>query len=138
MSGPEGNGPPEGKRPGPAPWPVEVRLKTAERRLEVDYDDGRHVALGAEFLRVHSPSAEVQGHGPGQRKTVAGRRDVAISGIEPVGNYAIRILFDDGHDSGLFTWNYLYELGGDHDALWTRYLAELEAKGLSRDPPAHR
>ncbi|HEV7371529.1 DUF971 domain-containing protein [Arenibaculum sp.] len=116
-------------------WPVEIRLETAEKRLRIDFDDGRSFGYPAEFLRVESPSAEVQGHGPGQKQVVAGRRHVGILGVEPVGNYAIRIRFDDLHDTGIFSWSYLYELGERQEELWARYLAELDARGLSRDPP---
>jgi len=117
------------------PWPVEIRVKSADKTLEVDFDDGAKVALPAELLRVRSPSAEVRGHGPGQETTVAGRRHVGIVGVEPVGNYAVRIKFDDLHDTGIFTWEYLRELGDTRDAVWQGYLDELAAKGLSRDPP---
>jgi DUF971 family protein len=116
-------------------WPVEIRLKSADKALEVDYDDGVTVALPAELLRVRSPSAEVRGHGPGQETTVAGRRHVGIIGVEPVGNYAVRIAFDDLHDTGIYSWDYLRELGETKDAVWRGYLDELAAKGLSRDPP---
>lgn len=116
-------------------WPTEIRLKKAEKALEVDFDDGAKVVLPAELLRVRSPSAEVRGHGPGQETTVAGRRHVGILGVEPVGNYAVRIKFDDLHDSGIFSWEYLRELGETKDAVWQGYLDELAAKGLSRDPP---
>jgi len=119
-------------------WPTEIRLKSAEKRLEVTFDDARTFSLPAEYLRVESPSAEVQGHGPGQRQTVSGRRHVGIMGLEPVGNYAIRIQFDDLHDTGIYTWNYLYDLGERQDELWARYLADLEAKGLTRDPPGRK
>lgn len=115
-------------------WPVEVKLKKAEKLLEISYDNGRSFRLPAEYLRVESPSAEVQGHGAGQKKIVHGRAHVGIMGVEPVGNYAIRIKFDDLHDSGIFSWRYLYELGERQDELWAKYLAELEARGLSRDP----
>ena len=114
------------------PWPVEVRLKSGARELLITYDDGAAFALSAEFLRVHSPSAEVKGHGPGQEVTVPGKRQVTIRSLEPVGNYALRILFDDGHDTGLYTWTYLHSLGGDQDRLWADYLARLAAKGLAR------
>ena len=114
--------------------PVEIRLKTADKILEIDYDDGKQFALPAEYLRVESPSAEVQGHGPGGRTIVPGRRHVGILGIEPVGNYAIRIEFDDRHDTGIYTWNYLYELGSDFESRWGRYLDALAERGLSRDP----
>ncbi len=118
----------------PARRAVEIRLKSAEKRLEVDFDDGRSFAYPAEYLRVTSPSAEVQGHGPGQETLVAGRRHVGILSIEPVGNYAIRIAFDDLHDTGIYSWDYLYALGADFDARWEAYLAALEAAGLSREP----
>lgn len=114
--------------------PSEIRLKRAEKILEVDFEDGSTVSLPAELLRVESPSAEVQGHGPGQKKTVAGRRHVGIMGVEPVGNYAIRIKFDDMHDTGIFSWDYLYDMGARKDEMWAGYLAELDEKGLSRDP----
>jgi DUF971 family protein len=114
------------------PWPVEIRIKTAERALEIDFDDGSAFALPAEYLRVESPSAEVQGHSPSQKQIVAGRAKVAIIGAEPVGNYAIRLKFDDGHDSGIFSWRYLHELGRERDERWRRYLAELKKRGLSR------
>jgi DUF971 family protein len=115
-------------------WPTEIRLKQAEKRLEIDFDDGRSFSLPAELLRVESPSAEVQGHGASQKQVVAGRREVGIIALEPVGNYAIRIKFDDLHDTGIFSWQYLRELGENQDRLWADYLKALEAKGLSRDP----
>jgi len=115
-------------------WPVEIRLKSAEKILEIDFDDGASFALPAELLRVESPSAEVQGHGAGQKKTVAGRRHVGIMSLEPVGNYAIKIAFDDMHDTGIFSWNYLHKLGREQEAIWQAYLDRLEAEGLSRDP----
>jgi len=118
----------------PAPWPLEIRLKQAEKVLEIDFDDGGRFAIPAELLRVESPSAEVQGHGPSQKTIVAGRRHVGILRLEPVGNYAIRIDFDDGHDTGIFTWSYLRHLGAEQDRLIRDYLAALAAKGLSRDP----
>lgn len=118
---------------GSRPWPVEIRLVQAERRLEIEFDDGARFALPAELLRVESPSAEVQGHGPGQKQIVPGCRDVAIVAVEPVGHYAVRLRFDDGHDTGIFSWPYLYELGRDQERLWARYLDALAAKGLSRD-----
>ncbi|GGG33280.1 hypothetical protein GCM10010964_21450 [Caldovatus sediminis] len=118
------------------PAPTEIRLRRAEKVLEVAFDDGARFALPAEYLRVESPSAEVQGHGPGQKAIVAGRRHVGILGVEPVGNYAIRIRFDDLHDSGIYSWDYLYRLGAEQAERWARYEAELAARGLSRDPPA--
>ena len=116
--------------------PVEIRLKKAEKILEIDYDDGKSFALPAELLRVESPSAEVMGHGPDQKQIVPGRRHVGIMGVEQVGNYAIRILFDDLHDSGIFSWDYLRQLGENADALMQAYLANLEKRGLSREPRA--
>lgn len=115
------------------PWPSEIKLKKAERRLEVRFDDGSAFALPAEYLRVESPSAEVQGHGTGNKTIVPGKRNVAITSLEPVGNYAVRIIFSDGHDSGLFTWETLYRLGHDHGHIWADYEAALANKGLSRD-----
>ena len=116
-------------------WPIELRLKQAEKRLEVDFDDGSKFALPAEYLRVESPSAEVQGHGPGQKTIVPGRRAVGIMAVEPVGNYAVRLRFDDLHDTGIYSWQYLYELGQEQGTRWATYLGELEKRGLSRDPP---
>ena len=118
---------------GSAARPVEIRLKRAERVLELRFDDGVHVTLSAELLRVESPSAEVQGHGPSQKTIVPGKRHVAITGVEPVGHYAVRLVFDDGHDTGLYSWTYLHELAARQDELWRGYLAALEARGLSRD-----
>ncbi|MHA1537248.1 MAG: gamma-butyrobetaine hydroxylase-like domain-containing protein [Alphaproteobacteria bacterium] len=115
-------------------WPSEVRLERAAKRLHVAFEDGQSFAFAAEFLRVESPSAEVQGHGPDQRQLVAGRAHVGIMEILPVGNYAIKIVFDDLHDTGLFTWDYLYGLGQAQDEIWRSYLDRLEAKGLSRQP----
>jgi len=115
--------------------PTEIRYASAEKRLEVTFENGRHFSLPAELLRVESPSAEVQGHGPGQKQVVSGRRHVAIMSIEPVGSYAIKITFDDLHDTGIYSWDYLYKLGEEQDSLWADYLRSLEAKGLSRDPP---
>jgi DUF971 family protein len=117
-----------------ARWPVELRLKKAEKLLEVAYDDGSRFSLPAEYLRVESPSAEVQGHGPGQKTLVAGRAHVGIIALEPIGNYAVRITFDDLHDTGIYSWNYLYELGVEHEARWRAYLEGLAANGLSREP----
>ncbi len=114
--------------------PTEIRLKREEKALEVDFENGESFHLPAELLRVESPSAEVQGHGPSQKQTIAGRRHVGIMLVEPVGNYAIRIKFDDMHDSGIFSWDTLYDLGSRREELWAGYLAALEEKGLSRDP----
>ncbi len=114
--------------------PTEIRLKREEKMLEVAFNDGKIFNLPAELLRVESPSAEVQGHGPGQKTVVAGRRHVGIMGVEPVGNYAVRIKFDDLHDTGIYTWPALYEFGLHKDEMWQGYLDALEAQGLSRDP----
>ena len=120
------------------PTPTEIRLKRAEKLLEVAFDDGSRFALPAEYLRVESPSAEVQGHGPGQKVLVAGRREVGILRIEPVGHYAIRIAFDDLHDSGIYSWAYLHQLGREYSARWTEYEQALLAKGMTRDPPRRK
>jgi DUF971 family protein len=117
-----------------APWPLELRLKRAEKLLEVSFDDGRRYSLPAEYLRVESPSAEVQGHGSGQKTLVPGRARVGIIGLEPVGNYAVRIIFDDLHDTGIYSWVYLYELGVEYRQRWRDYLEALAAHGLSREP----
>jgi DUF971 family protein len=117
-----------------APWPVELRLKRAEKRLEIRFDDGKEFSLPAEYLRVESPSAEVQGHGPREKIVIAGRAHVGIMELEPVGNYAVRIRFDDLHDTGIFSWEYLYQLGIEQDKRWRAYLAALAMKGLSREP----
>ena len=117
---------------GTTPWPTDIRIKRAERLLEIDFDDGSRFALPAELLRVESPSAEVQGHGEG-KMIVAGKRQVAITGADPVGNYAIRIFFDDGHDTGLYTWSYLHGLGRTQEQVWQTYLDALASRGLSRD-----
>jgi DUF971 family protein len=114
--------------------PVEIRLKQREKVLEIDFDDGRTFRLPAELLRVESPSADVQGHSPAQKTVVAGRRHVGILGVEPVGTYAIRIRFDDLHDTGLYTWDWLYRLGAQQEEIWADYLAALAERGLSRDP----
>jgi DUF971 family protein len=114
-------------------WPTELRVSQDKRILTVAFEDGASFGLPAEMLRVLSPSAEVQGHGPGQKVTVPGKRNVAIRAVVPAGNYAVRIAFDDGHDSGIFTWRYLRELGIDGDAMFAHYEEELAAKGLSRD-----
>ena len=118
----------------PKRWPSELRLSKDRRSLRVTFDDGATCDLPAEYLRVTSPSAEVQGHSPSEHKTVPGKRNVEIIGIEPVGNYAVKLRFDDMHDTGIYGWSYLYELGAKQAEKWQDYLAELEAKGLSRDP----
>ncbi|MGA8692037.1 MAG: DUF971 domain-containing protein [Methyloceanibacter sp.] len=114
------------------PWPIEIKVDKDRALLTVTFDDGAGFALPAELLRVMSPSAEVQGHSPEQRVTVPGKKAVRITRLEPVGNYATRIVFDDGHDTGLYTWTYLRELGQHREARWQSYLAELAAKGLTR------
>ncbi|CAB5643971.1 DUF971 domain-containing protein [Comamonas aquatica] len=117
------------------PLPQSLTVHAASRVLEVGYSDGQTFRLPFELLRVYSPSAEVQGHGPGQEVLQTGKREVGIDNIEQVGNYAIKPFFSDGHESGLFTWNYLYELGQNQDTLWRDYLARLEAAGVDRDTP---
>ncbi len=117
-----------------APWPTELRIDRAAHTLTVAFDNGERFELPAELLRVESPSAEVQGHGPSQKRLVAGRRHVGIMDVEPVGNYAIRIKFDDMHDTGMYSWRYLHHLGRERDRLWQAYLDALAAAGLSRDP----
>ena len=112
----------------------EIRLKREEKVLEIDFEDGKTFSLRAELLRVESPSAEVQGHGPDQKTIIAGRRHVGIMGVEPVGNYAIRINFDDLHDTGIYSWDTLYDYGQRQDELWQDYLDALKAQGLSRNP----
>jgi DUF971 family protein len=118
----------------PKRWPTELRLAKDRRTLTVAFDDGTAFDLAAEYLRVTSPSAEVQGHSPSERKTVPGKRQVQIIGVEPVGNYAVKLRFDDMHDTGIYGWDYLHELGARRAEKWQNYLAELNAKGLSRDP----
>ena len=115
-------------------WPIEIRLKQTEKVLEVAFDDGKRFRLPAEYLRVESPSAEVQGHSASQKQLVAGRAHVGMLGLEPVGNYAVRIKFDDMHDTGIYSWRYLYQLGEEQKQRWAQYLAALEKAGLSREP----
>jgi DUF971 family protein len=119
---------------GTVRWPLELRLKRAEKLLEIAFDDGSRVSLRAEYLRGESPSAEGQGHGPGQKTLVHGRAHVGIIGLEPVGNYAVRITFDDLHDTGIYSWNYLHQLGVEHETRWREYLDALAANGLRREP----
>ncbi len=114
---------------------LEIRLKKAEKALEIDFEDGASFRYPAEFLRVESPSAEVQGHGPSQKQIVAGRAHIGILDLEEVGNYAIRIKFDDLHDTGIYSWSYLYELGERQAELWAAYLKALAERGWSREPP---
>ena len=120
--------------PAAAVWPRELVVSKPERVLKIAFDDGSSFDLPAEYLRTQSPSAEVQGHSESQRQTVGGKQMVAITGIEQVGNYAVKLLFDDGHDTGLFSWSYLHELGRDQDLRWKKYLQELADKGLRRAP----
>ncbi len=117
-----------------SPWPTELVFNRADRALSVTFDSGEAFQLPFELLRVESPSAEVQGHGGEQKTIVAGKRQVGVAGAEPTGNYAIRIQFDDGHGTGIFSWDYLYELGQRQDALWDAYLNALKEGDLSRDP----
>jgi DUF971 family protein len=119
-------------------WPTELRLHKDRRTLTITFADGEHFDLPAEYLRVKSPSAEVQGHSAEERKTVPGKRDVGIIEVLPVGNYAVRLVFDDLHSTGIFGWEYLLDLGRRHERYWRDYLDELAAKNLSRDPPPRR
>ena len=116
------------------PRPTEIKLHQVSRVLEVTFDDGRQFRLPCEYLRVYSPSAEVRGHGPGQEVLQVGKRDVNISAVEPVGVYAVKLAFSDGHDTGIFSWDYLYELGTKQESNWKTYLARLEQAGKSRAP----
>jgi DUF971 family protein len=124
--------------PGPAgaarAWPTEIRLEKDRKTLKVAFDNGESHALSAEYLRVKSPSAEVQGHAPEERKTVPGKRDVAILEVHPIGNYAVRLVFDDLHSTGIYSWDYFLELGRNREAYWRDYLDELAAKTLTREP----
>jgi DUF971 family protein len=121
-----------------SPWPVEIRLPKDKQSLEISFDDGSRFTLPAELLRVMSPSAEVQGHTESQRKTVGGKRNVQIIAVDPVGNYAVRIGFDDMHDSGIYSWVFLRELGLNAEQRFQSYLDDLAAKGLDRDKPGVR
>lgn len=113
---------------------TELRVKKEEKTLIVSFDNGERFEIPAELLRVESPSAEVQGHSPAEKKIIGGRRHVGIIGVEPVGNYAVKLTFDDLHDTGIFTWSYLYWMGENMNEIWDDYLTNLEAAGLSRDP----
>jgi DUF971 family protein len=119
---------------GKTAWPTELRLRKDRKLLTVTFESGDSYELPAEYLRVTSPSAEVQGHSPDERKTVPGKRDVGILELNPVGNYAVRIVFDDLHSTGIYSWDYLHELGREQGRIWQDYLDELAAKGLTRDP----
>src|SRR4030088_2300901 len=114
------------------PWPTELRLHKDRRALTIAFDNGQTFDLSAEDLRVKSPSAEVQGHSPDERKTVAGKKDVAILEVNPIGNYAVRLVFDDLHSTGIYSWDYLLDLGRNHKAYWQEYLDELTVKGMQR------
>jgi len=115
------------------PSPTEIKLHQKSRQLEISFADGKTFQLPCEFLRVYSPSAEVRGHGPGQEVLQVGKKDVEITKVEPVGNYAVQLTFSDGHDSGLYSWDYLYEMGVNQDAMWRRYLERLDEAGASRE-----
>src|SRR4051812_17671532 len=116
-----------------SPRPTDITLHQQSNMLDVAFDDGSHYSMPVEYLRVHSPSAEVRGHGPGQEVLQVGKRDVSVKAIEPVGMYAIKLVFSDGHDTGIYSWEYLHELGRKHKSNWTTYLARLEQSGKSRD-----
>jgi DUF971 family protein len=116
-----------------SPIPTEIKLHQASHVLEIAFNDSRTFRLPYEYLRVYSPSAEVRGHGPGQEVLQVGKRDIAIKEVEPVGRYAIRPTFSDGHDTGIYSWDYLYDLGTRQDELWQRYLDRMAAAGASRD-----
>ena len=116
------------------PWPTELRLRKDRKTLTVAFDDGASFDLPAEYLRVRSPSAEVQGHSPGERKTVPGKRNVMVLEVHPIGNYAVRLVFDDMHSTGIYSWDYFLDLGRNYEKYWQAYLDELAAKGLSREP----
>ncbi|GAA5164379.1 DUF971 domain-containing protein [Viridibacterium curvum] len=119
--------------PQSSPIPTELRLHQKSQELEIHFEDGVAARLSSEFLRVHSPSAEVKGHGPGQETLQTGKRNVAITTVEPVGHYAVRLVFSDGHNSGLYSWDLLYRYAQEHEVLWADYLQKLEAAGASRD-----
>jgi DUF971 family protein len=118
------------------PWPTELRLRKDRKVLVVTFDSGESFDLAAEYLRVRSPSAEVQGHSPSERRIVSGKQDVQILELLPVGNYAVRLVFDDTHSTGIFSWDYLFELGQNREQYWRDYLGELAEKNLSRIPSA--
>lgn len=119
---------------GTEPWPTSLAYNPATKTLHVTFDNNESFALAAEYLRVESPSAEVQGHNPSEKKIVPGRSKVGIMNLEPVGNYAVRIIFDDLHDTGIYSWRYLHELGRDYQTRWDTYVLELGKRGLKRDP----
>lgn len=117
------------------PLPTEIKLHKQSRMLEVSFADGKSFSMSCEFLRVNSPSAEVRGHGPGQETLQIGKKDVDIEAIEPVGNYAVVLRFSDGHDTGIYSWDMLYNLGANQEQLWQDYLTRLSAAGMDRDTP---
>lgn len=118
------------------PMPTEIKLHQKSRLLEIAFSDGKRFELPCELLRVYSPSAEVRGHGPGQEVLQVGKKNVEITDIQPVGSYAVQLVFSDGHDSGLYSWDYLYDLGINQETLWQQYLARMKEAGASREPAA--
>lgn len=116
------------------PMPTEIKLHQKSRLLEIAFSDGQRFELPCEFLRVYSPSAEVRGHGPGQEVLQAGKKNVEIADVQPVGSYAVKLVFSDGHDSGLYSWDYLHDLGVNQEALWKQYLERLNEAGANREP----
>jgi DUF971 family protein len=120
--------------PAQSPTPTAITLHQKSRLLEIEYSDGKRFRLPCEFLRVFSPSAEVRGHGPGQEVLQTGKKDIDIVGVEPVGNYAVQLSFSDGHDTGIYSWDLLYEYGLKHNQMWSNYLERLQKAGASREP----
>jgi DUF971 family protein len=120
-----------------SPWPTELKLRRDRAALIVTFDNGEHFELPAEYLRVKSPSAEVQGHSPDERKTVPGKRNVLVLEVHPIGNYAVRLVFDDMHSTGIYSWDYFVDLGRNYEAYWQAYLDELAVKGFSREAAKH-
>jgi len=118
----------------PSPVPTEIKLRQRSRVMEISFEGGERFELSYEFLRVHSPSAEVRGHGPGQEVLQAGKKDVDIVALDPVGTYAVQPRFSDGHATGIYSWEYLYELGSNRETLWREYLQRLQAAGARREP----
>ena len=118
------------------PTPTEIKLHQVSRKMEIAFDDGTRFELPYEFLRVYSPSAEVRGHGPGQETLQIGKKNVEIKAVEPVGTYAVQLSFSDGHNTGIYSWDYLYDLGKNYGTLWERYLDRMKEAGLSREPQA--
>ncbi len=116
-----------------SPRPTEIKLHQKSRELEITFDDGKQYRFSCELLRVFSPSAEVRGHGPGQEVLQVGKKNIDISAIEPVGSYAVKLVFSDGHNTGLYSWDYLYDLGVKHDSYWQTYLARMQQAGARRE-----